>query len=136
MKQTLFLIPLFILLGCSRPVAPKASVDKSQCMEKSWMYTPSYNGKSGAVGSSRMHVRGRAEQRKLAISRALDELATQMGVKVKNITLVQASADRSGSNTNIDTISHQTANTKVNAYIKEVCHDTYRDEIFIWMVAK
>jgi hypothetical protein len=134
MKQFLSVL-ILLFVGCSdTPKTP--TIDKAQCSEKVWMYAPMFNGKSGAVGSSRMHIKGRSEQRKLAISRALDELASQMGVNVKNITLIESQVEGHASSSSIETGSQHVANAKVNAYIKEVCHDTYRDEIFIWMVAK
>jgi len=102
-----------------------------------WVYNPGMSGKLGGVGSAVTHARGRAAQRELAISRALDEIARQMGVKVSTILNTEASAGNGGASSSMQSYSFQTTDGKtVKAQIKAFWHDSYRDELFVWMVVE
>lgn len=120
------------LAGCGQP-APKG---ESGGMPE-WVYNPGMSGKIGGVGSAITHVRGRAAQREMAISRALDEIARQMGVKVSNVLSTQASAGEGGASSSMQTYSFQTTDGRtVKATIKAMWHDSYRNELFVWMVVE
>lgn len=102
-----------------------------------WLYNPGMSGKIGGVGSARTHVQGKSAQRKLAISRALDELANQMGVKVSNVTATAAHASETGASSSMESYSLQTSDgTTVKAVIKAIWYDAPHDELHVWMVAE
>lgn len=92
------------------------------------------NGKIGAVGSSYVHYKGTPYQRKVAITRALDELSLQQGVKVEvnmqkieHITNNKAKVD-------LKVDASYNASATISAHIEDVWRDPSSKEIFIWMV--
>lgn len=124
---------LLMMAGCGASPAPQAA---AQGMPE-WVYNPGMSGKIGGVGSSITHVKGRAAQRELAISRALDEIARQMGVKVSNVLSTEASAGKGTASSSMESYSFQTTDGRVvKARIKAFWHDDYRDELFVWMVVE
>ena len=109
--------------------------------------TPSYQrcninhkapkGKIGGLGIAARHLGGKSAQRKLAISRALDEIASQLGTKVSNQTVRQESVANGNSNSTMQIYSFQTTNGKIiKAKIKNSCYDPRTQELYIWMITK
>ena len=101
-----------------------------------WIAHPSLDGKSGAVGSAMPHFEGKSAQRRLAISRALDELAQQSGVQVESIILrseKRHGADASSS-TQVNTVQ-RSAGITVQAHIEEVWVHARSKEMYVWLVA-
>jgi len=130
LKIVVPLLALFLMAGCGSKTKPTEAAPE-------WIYNPGMSGKIGGVGSARTHVQGKSAQRKLAISRALDELANQMGVKVSNVTATAARSGQSGASSSMESYSVQTSGgTTVKAVIKAVWYDPYKDEIYVWMVAE
>ena len=128
----LFLYSFIILItfsGCAN------QPEKLSCKQRPWILNPNLNGKIGAVGSAmRTYDQKTSTQRKLAITRALDELSLQRGVKVNlNIDKRDIVANER-SHTAIDTKSQYSANTKVTAHIEDACIDNLSGEFFVWMV--
>jgi len=122
-----------LAVGCGG--TPQATVPKDGSPE--WIYNPGMSGKIGGVGSAITHVKGRAAQRETAISRALDEIARQMGVKVSNVLSTEASAGGGNASSSMQSYSFQTTDGKVvKAQIKAFWHDSYRNELFVWMVVE
>lgn len=102
-----------------------------------WVYRPAMAGSPGGVGISGPHVQGANAQRNLAISRAVDEIASQMGVKVQNVleTKTTASQDHTSSHQqsfSIHTVDGQT----IQAEIREIWHDSETNQLYVWMVTK
>jgi len=84
-----------------------------------------------------MHVKGKSAQRKLAISRALDEIASQMGVEVKSILSSHVQANGAAASSSMESYSFQTTDGKtVKASIKEMWFDKRMNELHVWMVAE
>lgn len=104
--------------------------------EPLWMAKPSLEGKIGAVGSAKPHFKGPAEQRKLAISRALDELAQQSGVEVKSA--IVRNEKRTGSLVNssaeLFTLQNST-NETIKAHIQEIWTNPKTKEMHVWLLA-
>jgi hypothetical protein len=99
------------------------------------MLNPNQDGKLGAVGSAmRTYDQKASSQRKLAITRALDELSLQRGVKVNLSMTKQESVANDRSHTTVDSKSTYSSDTKVTAHIKDACKDKFSNELFIWMV--
>ncbi|MCW9026347.1 MAG: hypothetical protein OQJ77_03440, partial [Thiovulaceae bacterium] len=77
----LFFYGFIIALSFSACMNPQP--EKLKCENKPWILNPNLNGNIGAVGSAmRTYDQKASSQRKLAITRALDELSLQKGVKV------------------------------------------------------
>ncbi len=131
MKNLVILILSIMLGACS---APKLHVEKNP--RPNWIDSPYIDGKITAVGSAHIHYKGKTAQRKLAISRAIDELSMQQGVDVSTYTTRHDKKLGSRYSAKSDIYSFQTSNNKtVHAHIKEVWSDPKTDELFIWMVA-
>ncbi|WP_373003969.1 hypothetical protein [Sulfurimonas sp.] len=123
------LMVLFIFAGCNSQPAPKTSTTPS------WILNPNQSGKNGAVGSSmRTYDQKTSTQRKLAITRALDELSLQRGVKVEmSLTKQESYKNGSGSTQMNVGANYQTKGT-ITAHIEAVHEDKISGELFIWMV--
>nr|WP_321267684.1 hypothetical protein [uncultured Sulfurimonas sp.] len=123
------LIVLFVLAGCNSQPAPKTSTTPS------WILNPNQDGKNGAVGSSmRTYDQKTSTQRKLAITRALDELSLQQGVKVEMSLTKQESYKNGSGNTQMNVDASYDAKSTITAHIQEVYQDKISGELFIWMV--
>lgn len=124
------IVVLLVLAGCnSQPAPTKASGAPS------WITNPNQNNKIGAVGSSmRTYDQKRSTQRKLAISRALDELSLQRGVKVEMSMTKEESYQNGSGNTQMEIEASYAANTEITAHIEDIYEDKISGELFIWMV--
>ncbi|HIC44467.1 MAG TPA: hypothetical protein EYO73_09375 [Sulfurimonas sp.] len=121
---------LFLCLGCSNHSKIPSVI------EPLWLYKPNLNGKTGAVGSSRPQFKGKTVQRRVAVSRALDELAQQNGVEVGNIIMrkEKSSAISASSKTIIES-TQTSSGSIINAHIEEVWVDPKTKEMYIWLIA-
>ena len=103
----------------------------------SWFFNQNIGGRLGGVGVSGRHIQGLNAQRELAVSRAIDELARQMAVKVASFTTVQGEGGRDNMQTTMEVYSIQTVSGQtVRATIEEFWHDPKTDELFVWMVVE
>ncbi|WP_294966227.1 hypothetical protein [Sulfurimonas sp.] len=123
------LLTLLLFTGCNSQPVPKTNSIPS------WLLNPNQNSKLGAVGSSmRTYDQKRSTQRKLAITRALDELSLQQGVKVEmNLTKKESYKNGNGT-TKIDVDANYQTSATITAHIEEVYQDNISGELFIWMV--
>ncbi len=123
------LLLLFVLAGCNSQPVPNASATPT------WILNPNQNGKNGAVGSSmRTYDQKMSSQRKLAITRALDELSLQSGVKVQMSMTKQESYTNGKGSTNINVGANYQTNSTITAHIENVFQDKTSGELFVWMV--
>ena len=122
------IVLLLLFTGCnSQPVPTEPP--------PSWVLNPNQDGKNGAVGSAmRTYDQKTSTHRKLAITRALDELSLQRGVKVEMNLLKQESYENGRGNTKLDVDASYQANGTITAHIEEVYKDEISGELFIWMV--
>lgn len=126
---TLVLLVLLTLSGCSRQKLVPNSTPPT------WIMNPNQGGKTGAVGSSnRVYDGKRSTKRTLAITRALDELSLQKGVKVQmNMTKVDKVSNNK-STMSMDTDSTYEADATITAHIEDAWENPISKELFIWMV--
>ncbi len=102
----------------------------------SWIHNSSVSGKVAGIGVCGMHVNGVNAQRSLAIKRAIDEIALQLGVKVNNVALVGTKSG-AGGGSSVESYSFQTVEGQVvKAVIKETWKDPKSEEIYVWMVTE
>lgn len=103
----------------------------------SWIMNSSVSGKVTGIGVCGMHVNGVNAQRSLAIKRAIDEIAMQLGVKVNNVALVGTKSGSGGGGGSVESYSFQTVEGQVvKAVIKETWKDPKTEEIYVWMVTE
>ncbi len=124
------IIVLFVMAGCSlQPATTKLNTTPS------WIVNPNQNGKIGAVGSSMItYDQKRSTQRKLAITRALDELSLQRGVKVQMSMTKEESYTNGNTNTHMNVEASYDVREEITAHIEDVYEDKISKELFIWMV--
>lgn len=137
--RTLFTLLLAFVLGSAVVlVSGCAESPKPQKGEKpAWILNPSYNGKRGAVGvAGRTYDQRFSTQRKLAISRALDELALQQGVKVELSMKKEEHLKNEHASTSMDSTSSYktTSSSAITAHIEDVWQDPYTGELYVWLV--
>jgi len=132
MLKALFTLTFILfIIGCSNHSNKAPGV-----VEPSWLYKPNLNGKKGAVGSSKPHFKGKTAQRRVAISRALDELAIQSGVEVESIIMRKEKSSSLGvSSLTLIQSTQKTKGVIITAHIEEVWTDPRNKEIYIWLIA-
>ncbi len=131
MKKSFASITLLVLLlaGCSSQ--PALTVDS----QPSWILNPNQGGKTGAIGvASRTYDQKISTQRKLAITRALNELTLQRGVKVSLTITKKEKVSNDRASLHINEKSNYSASSTVMAHIQSVWQDKMSNDIYIWMV--
>lgn len=132
-------IGVLLISGCSQHNENLSSPATSLSLEKTpnWVYETSKNGKTGGVGISKPHYAGKTAQRSLAISRALDEIARQMGVKVVSSQKITTTGTSQNATTSLESYSFQTTDGKiVRATIQSFWEDKPNEELYVWMLAE
>jgi hypothetical protein len=131
MKALFFsLLIALSIIGCNSQPTPA-----STNLGPTWILNPNQDGKVGAIGvAARTYDQKISTQRKLAITRALDELSLQKGVKV-NLNINKQETLANGRNSIVvDAKSNYTTNSTVTAHIQEVYKDVSSGELYVWMV--
>jgi hypothetical protein len=119
--------------GAAQQIVSKPQQNKIEKPE--WIYTPNQDGKLGGIGIAGSHIKGPSAQRELAISRALDEIARQMNVKVSTVVKTSSSTTKNSASNSIDTFSVQTSDGQIiKARINKIWQDHYSEEMYIWML--
>lgn len=137
--NTSIFIGVLLLSGCSHTNESLNNTSASFSLEKmpNWVYETSKNGKVGGVGISKPHYAGKTAQRTLAISRALDEIARQMGVKVVSSQKISTTGTSQNATTSLESYSFQTTDGKVvRATIQAFWEDKPNEELYVWMLTE
>ena len=126
----------FAACGTPSKVIPDLSPDNKQENGKpDWYWKPGAAGKIGGVGICGPHINGLTGQRELAVSRAIDDIARQMGVKVDSAVQMATSGTKDSAVTQADVYSIQTVDGKtVKAAVRELWEDPKTGELYVWMV--
>ena len=129
----LFFISLIVSLSFSACQSKYKSIPINK---PTWINSPQKEGKVGAIGSAMPHFKGKTAQRKLAISRALDELAQQSGVQVQSsiIRNEKRSGKQTQSSAEVFTIQNS-ANETIHAHIEKTWTNPRTKEVYVWLVA-
>ncbi len=120
-----------VLSGCNE--TPKLQ----ESGKPGWVLNPNYNGKHGAVGvAGRTYDQRFSTQRRLAITRALDELALQQGVKVELSMKKEEHLHNQSASTSIESKSnYRTTNgSAITAHIEDIWQDPYTGDLYVWLV--
>ncbi len=133
MKFFLISVALLLLLLSGCGTQPQKQEYKVSTPD--WVKNPNLNGKRGAIGvASRTYDQKESSKRKLAISRALDELTLQQGVKVQLSMTKRDVVNNDVASTHMDTKSSYDASSTVTAHIQGAWENPLTGELFIWMV--
>lgn len=134
MKYILF-ISFFIALFFSACSSSGKIASSNLNKEPSWINDPYLNdGKIRSVGCARRHYKGMTYQKKLALSNAIDEIATQLNTTVENIAIRKKSYSNGSQNSSSlnESSLHSVDKTNLSISIK----DYYKkddDEICVWV---
>jgi maltose-binding protein MalE len=131
------ILVLMQFTACAAPARTVAASGQGADARPAWYFNPSLTGKAGGVGMCKAHINGTAGQRDLAIRRAIDELAKQMGVKVQNAAGMFSSGTSDSAVTHKEEYSlHTVDGVTVRAVVKELWLDSKTGELYVWMVAE
>lgn len=97
-----------------------------------WFFNPTMDTyKYGGVGVSGRSTKGLSGQREIAIARAINEIAMQMGVKVDSIV----KTSQVNTDTDYESYSFQTTDGQiVSARLMEIWIDREKDRVYAWLV--
>jgi len=137
-KKIMLLTTIVFFSGCAMlNQIGKESVAK-QSGEPEWLLDPYYqNDKIAAVGCAKTHFKGESAQKKLAISRAIDAIATQNNVTVNNATLRNKSSSNGqrGNSSSQSTSLQSVDNVKISTKTKAI-YTKPNGEICAWVVQR
>jgi hypothetical protein len=124
---------MLVLSACSSSPAPV-----TQDGPPKWTMLPPDDGHIYGVGTAPYNYHGMAAQKQDAMAQAIDMIARQKGVTVDNslerIKRIDNGIQTQGSM--IDYSFQTVEGTKVNAKIKDVYHDRYKDIFYILMIER
>jgi hypothetical protein len=134
MLKKLFLFSFILLLsGCA--ITNNLISSKK---EPSWLLDPYTDGdKYAATGCAKKHFKGEEAQKNLAISRAVDRVASQVKITVDNATYRQKSINNgkrgssSSQSSSLQTVDNVAISTKTKAIYKKT-----NGEICAWVVKR
>ena len=131
-----FLISLVLALSFSGCI-PLKSVSPQNDGEPAWLLDPYTAGdKIAAVGCAAKHFKGVEAQKKLAISRAIDQIATQNSVTVNNVTLRKREVNSMGGNSGMNSTSMQSVdNVNISTKVKAL-YTKDNGDICAWVVQR
>jgi hypothetical protein len=128
-----FLLLLFI--GCynnqiNEPI-------KKQNTTPNWMTNPTENGSIlGAVGCAKQHYRGINAQVKLAVARAIEQIAQQKSTTVSTSMLNKKSSSGSNISKRSDSVAfHKSTNITLST-IKKAEYWKSKYEVCVWVIEK
>jgi hypothetical protein len=135
MKKLYIIAAIFLLTftACMNKEVKPEKVSTAQTNGRpTWFFNPTMGKYTyGGIGVSGRSSKGISIQRKIAISRAIDELALQMGVSVKSI--IQTNQTKNDSQ--YESYSVQTTTGDIfSARLMELWYDNAKEELYVWMV--
>jgi hypothetical protein len=141
MKKYLLIISFFVLFfnGCSETKNTNLKVIQTlqtKLKEPLWLDDPQKeaNGKLTAVGCASRHINGEVAQKKLALQRAIDEIAMQKKTKVQTVSyntkiITESSKTSQTQTSSLQEVQNVDVSTKVMEYYTKPDGD-----ICVWIV--
>ena len=133
LKRSLLVVSVMLFTGCT--MQNNTTVPKE--IEPQWLVDPYFqNDKIAAVGCAKIHFKGEEAQKDLAISRAIDRIATQYKVTVDNVALRKKSVSSMGQSSSLNSSSlHTVDKLTVSTKVKDIFKKSNGD-ICAWVVQK
>ena len=131
MKYILLILSTIFFLSCTNSLN---NIEKPVNKEPSWIYNPQTNSKLAAVACAQIHIRGVHAQKKLAVSRAIEQIALQKNANVQVISYRKKIRSNGSIKASIisETSSVQETQTNIKTVVKEFY--TNKDkEICVWV---
>jgi len=134
----LIALSLIGMTGCQTPnfFNKKPKIEKGICLtEPDWALNPPVsNNKIYGVGIAPPNFNGEAAQRKSAISKAINEIASQLNTTVNSKIVIKTSVYNKSATHSANSISFQTVNgEKVSAKIIKSCKNPNNDYFYVLM---
>ena len=142
MKLKYLILPATLFFaGCnsnveiSNPFSGSSTICQN---EPSWAINlPSKQGFVYGIGEAPQNFRGRQAQRKSALAKAINEIASQLNTTVNSQVATQASLHNGQGSSSMSAVSFQTVNgQKVSAKIIKSCKNPNNGYLYILMEAK
>lgn len=133
LKVTVFIISIILFVGCNSQYNATIKNEKPK-----WLFDPYIDEDNiAAVGCSQIHFKGIEAQKNLAISRAIDRIATQNSVIVENVTMRQSITqnNQKGNSSSTSSSLHTVNNVKISTKIKDI-YTKENGEICVWVVQR
>ncbi len=131
MKKFIFLLIFIFSCSSTSKNIQTTSTLKKEDEKPKWITEESYDGKS-AIGIARLHIKGKNAQRKLAISRAIEEIAMQMGTKVSTVQKIKTKKENNKATAYFSSYSVQTSMGKtVYITVRKIWEDNKTGEIYV-----
>jgi hypothetical protein len=134
-KLIFMVVSVMLFNGC---IPNNNTTVSKQTHEPKWLQDPYIdNDKVAAVGCAQLHFKGVEAQKDLAISRAIDRIATQNSVIVDNVTVREKNSynGNKGISKSSSSSLHTVDNVKVSTITKAI-FTKYDGEICAWVVQK
>jgi len=144
MKKYLLIPAIAFFAGCSTPnvtdiktINPFAKEDGICEKEPSWVINPpSDKNAIYGVGIAPRNFAGEQAQRKSAVSKAINEIASQLNTTVNSQTVTRAAVVNGQGSSAMSSVSFQTVNgQKVSAKIVKSCKNPNNGYLYILMKA-
>jgi len=130
-KIFFFILISFVFIGCTNINQPNSATVSNNNKPK-WLDNPQKfsNGKITAVGCAGLHYKGVNAQKKLAVQRAIDEIAMQVRTKVSKVSLRhRTNHSSSSSSSSLQEVNNVNVSTKIMEYYKNQSGD-----ICAWLI--
>lgn len=135
-----FFILVLVMSGCAQQqsqVETRVEQSAQKSGMPSWIFNPSMEGRLGGVGASLPHIKGVSAQRTMAIARAFDEIARQMGTTVDTTLATKTIASNGSASSSIQTFSvHTTSGKVVVGEVREFWYNDKDNNLYVWVVTK
>jgi len=135
LKYLLVVVSATLFLGCG---SSNNTTIPNKDNEPKWIQNPYINNdKIAAIGCSQIHFKGIEAQKKLAISRAIDRIATQTSVIVDTVTYRQKNSSNGQKSSSIlSSSSLHTVKTREISTKTKAMYTKPDGEICAWVVQK
>lgn len=129
----LFIFISFFISGCNYPNQPVQNNIKKKSSTPQWLTDSSYiKDRRNAVGCAGVHIKGKSEQKKLAISRAIEQIAMQKRTTVSTQTYRESSSNKLGKS---ETQSLQsTNNVNISTRVIDQYYDALNNKLCVLVV--
>ena len=141
MRRSILVLATFLVAGCSTANIPFIGSNSTEIVDgvPVWVDNPQVGKNEVAgIGIAPRNMRGKQAQRKSAISKAIDEIASQLGTTVNSEVKTSAYSDSNGNaNSSMKAYSFQTVDGKVvQAFIKKTYVNQQTGDLYIMMIGK
>lgn len=138
--KNIWIFLLFLFMGCTNSnitSQPKENLYDMTGYPK-WIASPTLDGKYsyGAAGIAGRSYKGPSHQRKLAVQRAIEELAAQIETNVISETISQDIVTNQSASYKSETLSTYKINKNISGRIMDTWEDTKNSQLYIWMVVE